>query len=45
MVDDTDWVTGSGRTHSTMARISARGVKYWPAPDLVSSAFLSSSPL
>ena len=29
---------GSGRTHSTIARITARGVKYWPAPLLVSSA-------
>ena len=35
---------GSGRTHSTMARIRARGVTYCPAPDFVSSAFLSSRP-
>ena len=35
---------GSGRTHSTIAWISARGVKYCPAPDLVSSAFFSSKP-
>ena len=32
---------GSGRTHSTMGLIRARGVKYWPAPLLVSSAFFS----
>ena len=35
---------GSGRTHSTIARIRARGVKYCPAPDLVSSALRSSKP-
>ena len=29
-------VPGSGRTHSTIAQMRARGVKYWPAPDLVS---------
>ena len=29
---------------STMALISARGVKYWPAPDFTSSAFFASSP-
>jgi hypothetical protein len=35
---------GNGRTHSTMARIKGRGVKYCPAPDFVSSALRSSSP-
>ena len=35
---------GSGCITSTIAEISARGVKYWPAPDLVSAAFFSSSP-
>jgi hypothetical protein len=35
---------GSGRITSTIARISGRGVKYWPAPDFTSSAFFSSSP-
>ncbi|MDN5870328.1 MAG: hypothetical protein L0H73_06360 [Nitrococcus sp.] len=34
-------LSGSGRTHWTIARISARGVKYCPAPDLVSSALRS----
>ena len=33
-----------GRTQSTMAWISGRGVKYWPAPPFTSSAFFSSSP-
>jgi len=28
-----------------MARISGRGVKYWPAPDLVSCAFFFEQPL
>ena len=31
-------------TTSTMAWINGRGVKYWPAPDLVSWAFFSSRP-
>jgi hypothetical protein len=31
-------------THTTMAWIIARGVKYWPAPLLVSSAFFCSRP-
>ncbi len=34
----------SGRITSTIAWISGRGVKYWPAPDLVSAAFFSSRP-
>lgn len=34
----------SGRITSTIARISGRGVKYWPAPVLTSSAFFSRSP-
>ena len=29
-------LSGSGRTHSTIALMSGRGVKYWPAPLLVS---------
>ena len=33
-----------GRITSTIARMSGRGVKYWPAPVLTSSAFLASSP-
>ena len=32
-----------GRTQSTIAWMSGRGVKYWPAPDLMSSAPLDSS--
>ena len=35
---------GRGRITSTIAWISGRGVKYWPAPPLVSWAFFSSSP-
>ena len=35
---------GSGRIHSTMAWISGRGVKYWPAPLFTSSAFFCSRP-
>ena len=35
---------GAGCITSTMAWISGRGVKYWPAPDLMSWAFFSSSP-
>lgn len=49
--DDLETVAGSqmvspglGRTTSTMALISGRGVKYCPAPDLVSWAFFSSKP-
>ena len=34
---------GPGWMQSTIAEISARGVKYWPAPDLMSSAPLASS--
>jgi hypothetical protein len=34
---------GSGRTQSTMASMSDRGVKYCPAPDLMSSAPFASS--
>ena len=37
-------VPGWARVTSTMASIRTRGVKYWPAPDLVSWAFLSSRP-
>jgi len=37
-------VPGWGRMTSTMASIRTRGVKYWPAPDLVSCAFFSSRP-
>ncbi len=37
-------MSGPGCITSTMAEINARGVKYWPAPDLVSAAFFSSSP-
>ena len=36
---------GCGAMQSTMAWMSARGVKYWPAPLLVSCAFFSSRPL
>lgn len=32
-------IPGVGRMTSTIARISGLGVKYWPAPDFVSSAF------
>ena len=39
-----DSVPSAGRITSTMAWISGRGVKYWPAPDLVSWAFFSSRP-
>ena len=35
---------GSGRITSTIARMSARGVKYCPAPAFASWAFFSSSP-
>ena len=35
---------GSGCITSTIAEISARGVKYWPAPDFMSAAFFSSRP-
>ena len=35
---------GEGLTASTMALISGRGVKYWPAPPFTSCAFFSSSP-
>ena len=35
---------GLGAMQSTMAWISGRGVKYWPAPLLVSCAFFSSRP-
>ena len=35
---------GAGCMTSTIARISARGVKYCPAPDLTSSAFFASRP-
>ncbi len=35
---------GSGRITATMAPMSGRGVKYWPAPVLVSWAFFSSRP-
>ena len=38
-------VAGRGAHDSTMAWISGRGVKYWPAPLLVSSAFFSEQPL
>ena len=38
-------IPGSGRITSTIARISGRGVKYWPAPDFTSSAFLCKQPL
>ena len=37
-------LSGSGPITSTMALISGRGVKYCPAPDLVSWAFFSSRP-
>src|SRR5205823_4757856 len=37
-------IPGSGRMTSTIPRMSARGVKYCPAPDLRSSAFRSSNP-
>ena len=33
-----------GSIRATMLSISGRGVKYWPAPDLVSVAFFSSRP-
>ena len=39
-----DGVAWLGRMTSTIAWISGRGVKYWPAPLLVSSAFFSSRP-
>ena len=39
-----DRLVGRGSITSTMAEMSARGVKYWPAPDLVSAAFFSSRP-
>ena len=35
---------GCGFITSTIASISGRGVKYWPAPLLVSLAFFSSRP-
>jgi hypothetical protein len=35
---------GWGEMASTIAWMSGRGVKYWPAPLLVSWAFFSSSP-
>ncbi len=34
----------AGCITSTIAWISGRGVKYWPAPDFVSSAFFWSRP-
>ncbi len=37
-------IPGSGRITSTIALISGRGVKYWPAPVFTSSAFFWSSP-
>ena len=37
-------IPGSGRITSTIALMSGRGVKYWPAPPLMSSAFFCSSP-
>ena len=36
--------SGPGRTQSTMALISSRGVKYWPAPFGDSWADLASRP-
>ena len=36
--------SGDGCITSTIAAISALGLKYWPAPDLVSAAFFSSKP-
>ena len=33
-----------GFTHSTIASMRGRGVKYWPAPDFTSDALRSSSP-
>jgi hypothetical protein len=39
-----DRLAGLGAMQSTIAWISARGVKYWPAPLLVSWAFFSSRP-
>ena len=38
-------MSGVGCITSTIAEISGLGVKYWPAPDLVSAAFRSSRPL
>ena len=35
---------GCGATTSTIAVMSGRGVKYWPAPPFTSSAFFCSSP-
>jgi hypothetical protein len=35
---------GRGATHATIASMTGRGVKYWPAPDFVSCALRSSSP-
>ena len=39
-----DTKSGAGRITSTMAWMSGRGVKYWPAPLLVSSAFFCNRP-
>ncbi len=36
---------GAGRITSTIAAMSGRGVKYWPAPPLASSAFFSQQAL
>ncbi len=35
---------GCGATTSTIAAMSGRGVKYWPAPPFTSSAFFCSNP-
>ena len=40
-----DRLAGRGRITSTIALISGRGVKYWPAPLLTSSAFFSQQAL
>jgi len=39
-----DRFAGAGAMQSTIDWISARGVKYWPAPLLVSCALFSSKP-
>jgi hypothetical protein len=37
-------LAGLGLDERTIASMSGRGVKYWPAPDFFSLAFFSSSP-